>query len=483
MTEEKRSDTTQKGLRGTISNVNVSQLLQMVCVGQSPLMIRAVCEGKEGILYIRDGQVFHAVTNQKTGEDAFLEIALWDDVVFEIVPYVDDVPQTILKPWEYLALEAARIRDEYEKEKLIHVLIVDDSAFFARQLKRIIEEDPEFVVVGVANNGEEAIGYMEDEIVDVVTLDAFMPVMPGDTTLKHLMIRYSVPVVVLSAFLEGSTDVLFDFMRLGAVDVCSKPQNRGEGLEQYGRILRSVLKKASKAKTDRFRRWKPEAEDSDNEFSGELSESNQKLLIIVGAEGSHMDWFRLPLWDFLSAGYVVCFSSMDKEFIPALAELVTKYKGCDVKVFSGKEQESIALDRKALNFLHARSRWKFDVSDTEEYKVLPDVVSKVDWRECVETAILNIVDLLRERLEIGILCLSGGDAFSDAWLDSMVERKVKWLLPPEDVLLFPDMVESMLKKFDQLKSAGHNIHVIRGEYKYLGLAWKEEERLNYNLIK
>jgi Chemotaxis response regulator containing a CheY-like receiver domain and a methylesterase domain len=46
-------------------------------------------------------------------------------------------------------------------------LIVDDSAFFARQLKRIIEEDPEFVVVGVANNGEEAIGYMEDEIVDV----------------------------------------------------------------------------------------------------------------------------------------------------------------------------------------------------------------------------------------------------------------------------------------------------------------------------
>jgi len=473
MTEEKRSDTTQKGLRGTISNVNVSQLLQMVCVGQSPLMIRAVCEGKEGILYIRDGQVFHAVTNQKTGEDAFLEIALWDDVVFEIVPYVDDVPQTILKPWEYLALEAARIRDEYEKEKLIHVLIVDDSAFFARQLKRIIEEDPEFVVVGVANNGEEAIGYMEDEIVDVVTLDAFMPVMPGDTTLKHLMIRYSVPVVVLSAFLEGSTDVLFDFMRLGAVDVCSKPQNRGEGLEQYGRILRSVLKKASKAKTDRFRRWKPEAEDSDNEFSGELSESNQKLLIIVGAEGSHMDWFRLPLWDFLSAGYVVCLSSMDKEFIPALAELVTKYKGCDVKVFSGKEQESIALDRKALNFLHARSRWKFDVSDTEEYKVLPDVVSKVDWRECVETAILNIVDLLRERLEIGILCLSGGDAFSDAWLDSMVERKVKWLLPPEDVLLFPDLVESVRKKIEHFISAGHDVCIINGEYKSLGSAWKQ----------
>jgi hypothetical protein len=44
-----------------------------------------------------------------------------------------------------------------------------------------------------------------------------------------------------------------------------------------------------------------------------------------------MDWFRLPLWDFLSAGYVVCLFSMDKEFIPALAELVTKYKGCDVE--------------------------------------------------------------------------------------------------------------------------------------------------------
>jgi len=473
MAEEKRSDTTQKGLRGTISNVSISQLLQMVCVGQSPLMIRALCEGKEGVFYIKDGQVLHAITDQKTGEDAFLEIALWDDVLFEIVPCVEDVPQTILKPWEYLALEAARIKDEYEKEKLIHVLIVDDSSFFARQLKRIIEEDPEFVVVGVANNGEEAIGYMEDEIVDVVTLDAFMPVMPGDTTLKHLMIRYSVPVVVVSAFLEGSTDILFDFMRLGAVDVCSKPQNRGEGLEQYGRTLRSILKKASKAKTDRFRRWKPESESSDEIFKFN-EKYNKKLLIIVGAEGSHMDWFRLPLWDFLSVGYVVCFSSMDKEFIPALAELVSKYKGCNVKVFSGKEQESIALNRKVLNFLYARSRWKFDVSGAEEYKVLPDVVSQVDWREGVETAILDIVDLLHERLDIGILCLSGGDAFSDAWLDSMAERKVKWLLPPEDVLLFPDMVESVLKKFEHLNNDKCNVCIVRGEYTYLGSAWKEE---------
>ncbi|MEJ5301124.1 MAG: response regulator [Thermodesulforhabdaceae bacterium] len=476
MAEGKRSDSTQKGFRGTISNVDVSQLLQMVCVGQFPTIIKAVSEGKEGTLYIKDGCVVHATTDQKTGEDAFWEIALWDEVVFEIIPSsIDNVPQTILKPWEYLALEAARIKDEHQKEKLIHVLIVDDSPFFARQLKRLIEEDPEFVVVGVANNGEEAIGYMEDEVVDVVTLDAFMPVMPGDTTLKHLMIRYSVPVVVVSAFLEGSSDILFDFMRLGAVDVCPKPQNRGEDLEIYGRTLRSILRKASRARIDHFRRWKPKAENSNKILSidNELSDSAEKFLIIVGAEGSHMDWFRLPLWDFLSAGYVIGFSSMDREFLPALAELITKHKGYGVEVFSGKRQESIAINRKSLNLFYAMSRWHFDRVENEKYIAFPGMVLQTSGQDAVEATILNLVDLVRDRGQIGLLCLSGSSAFSDTWIDAMCERQIKWLIPPEDMLLLPQMAESVVKKIRQVGLLEHNIEVIRGEYEHLGSIWKE----------
>lgn len=470
MGEEKRSDTPQKGLRGTISNIDITQLLQMVCVGNTPLMVRAVSEGKEGVFYVKDGHVIHALANQKEGEEAFWEISLWNDAVFDIVPYAtNDVPCTISKPWEYLALECARIRDEHAKERLIHVLIIDDSAFFAKQLKRLIEEDPDFVVVGIANNGEEAIGYMEDELVDIVTLDAFMPVMPGDTTLKHLMVRYGVPVVVVSAFLEGSSDVLFDFLRLGAVDIVSKPQNRSSNMEQYGRTLRSVLKKASNAKVENFRRWKPKAAQTPWEPITE--DQSSKFLAIVGFEGSHADWFRLPFRDFLSSGYVGCFSGIDQGFIAAIAELVGNYHGCPVKTFSGKEQSKDILERNAINFFHALSGWYFEKGESGYKAVETDQgISRVDRNETVEMTLLRLADVFNS--DLGILCLSGAEAFSDKWLDAMIERQIKWFLPSPDLLLFPQMVESVLGKARALQAKGRSLELFQGTYEDLASKWK-----------
>lgn len=460
----------QKGLRGTISNIDITQLLQMVCVGNAPLMVRAVSDDKEGVFYVKDGHVIHAVASQKEGEEAFWEISLWNDVVFDIIPYAaNDVPQTIFKPWEYLALECARIKDEHAKKKLIHVLIIDDSAFFAKQLKRLIEEDPEFVVVGIAGNGEEAIGYMEDEIVDVVTLDAFMPVMPGDTTLKHLMVRYGVPVVVVSAFLEGSSDVLFDFLRLGAIDVLSKPQRRGGDMEQYGRTLRSVLKRASRAKMENFRIFKPK--ESANRYELITEDISHRFLVIVGFEGSHADWFRLPYNDLLTAGYVGCFSGIDNDFLSTLGELVATYSGFPVKTYKGREKNQDIIARNAINFFHALSEWHFE-KDIGGYKVIEfdQGISRTDRNDIVESTLIKLADVFNSNL--GVLCLSGAEGFSEKWLDEMFERRVKWFFPPHDYLVFPQMAESVIVKAMALQEEGRNIELFRGSYEEIGLRWK-----------
>lgn len=462
--EGKDSGSISKGLKGTISNIDISQLLQMVCVSDTPLMIKVTSEEREGVFYIKDGHVLHAHTGKKDGEEAFFEMALWDNVVFEIIPHsINDIPHTILKPWEYLALESARVKDESIKEQRIHVLIVDDSVFFARQLKRLIEDDPEFVVVGIASNGEEAIGYVEDEIVDVITLDAFMPVMPGDTTLKHLMIRYGIPVVVISAFLEGSADTIFDFLRLGAVDIFPKPKNRRDDQEEYGRMLRSVLKKASKAKIENFRLWKPGAITS-----REIAFSNSaalKFLAVVGLEGSYMDWFRLPFDNFLSVGYVSGFSGIDIEFLTSFSKLLVHYIGYGVKTFLGKEEGNVILSRDAINIFHANSVYHFEKLDNS-YKVmvLREDISKLTLKSVLEENLLRLVSLVRDK--VGILCLSGAERFSDEWLETMFEYPVRWLLPSEDLLMFPQMAGSVLEK-----SAGRHVEIFQGTYEDIGNYW------------
>ncbi|MCX7823478.1 MAG: response regulator [Syntrophobacterales bacterium] len=464
MVDNKRSDLTPKGIKGVISNVEIFQLLQMICVGNTPLKVKAVSENGEGVFFVKDGHVLHAATNQKDGEAAFFEIALWDNVVFEIIPcQVNNVPRTIFKPWEYLALESARVKDESSKGKLIHVLIVDDSAFFAKQLKKLIEEDPEFVVVGIASNGEEAIGYMEDEVVDVVTLDAFMPTMPGDTTLKHLMIRYSVPVVVISAFLEGSSDLLFDFLRLGAVEVLPKPKNRRGDQEEYGRVLRSILKKASKAKMENFRLWKPESIKQVSRFV-EVS-GRRDFLVIVGMEGSYMDWFRLPLGNLLSTGYVGGFSRMDREFLPVFSELLVNYKGFGVKTFI-EEKGDQKLEIGTFNIFHAYSSYSIEETEDGEYKasVLGQEIQSLMWKDPLEENILRFLKTIKDRF--GILCLSGAEGFSDKWLETMFQYPVKWLLPSTDLLVFPQMVDSILKK-----ASGRDVEVFQGNYQSLGNYW------------
>ena len=68
----------------------------------------------------------------------------------------------------------------------IRVLIVDDSAVIRRLLSDMLKEDPQIEVVGIAANGEIALGKVQQLHPDIITLDMEMPVMDGLETLKEI---------------------------------------------------------------------------------------------------------------------------------------------------------------------------------------------------------------------------------------------------------------------------------------------------------
>ena len=139
-------------------------------------------------------------------------------------------------------------------DKKIRVLIVDDADFMRKALTRILEADPDIEVVGYGKNGREGIEAIRELRPDVVTLDIDMPEMDGITALKHIMIKYPTPVVVVSA-LTHQGQITFESLRLGVVDFLPKPSGSvSRDMELQKEDLIRKVKIASAVDIEKVRR-------------------------------------------------------------------------------------------------------------------------------------------------------------------------------------------------------------------------------------
>jgi two-component system nitrate/nitrite response regulator NarL len=68
----------------------------------------------------------------------------------------------------------------------IRLVVVDDHALFRKGLVSLLEEMSDFVVVGEAANGQEALPVIERVQPDIILLDINMPVLDGIQTLAAI---------------------------------------------------------------------------------------------------------------------------------------------------------------------------------------------------------------------------------------------------------------------------------------------------------
>jgi len=105
----------------------------------------------------------------------------------------------------------------------IKVLVVDDSALMRREIKNMLNRDPEIEVVACARNGKDALELVHRYDPDVVTMDINMPVMDGITALQMIMMESPRPVIMLSSLTQEGALTTFECIELGAVDFVGKP--------------------------------------------------------------------------------------------------------------------------------------------------------------------------------------------------------------------------------------------------------------------
>ena len=102
------------------------------------------------------------------------------------------------------------------------VLVVDDSSFYRRRVKDILNEDRSLDVVGEAKNGREAIELIKKLRPDVVTMDVEMPVMDGISAVRRIMDECPVPVIMFSSLTHQGAKATLDALDAGAVEFLPK---------------------------------------------------------------------------------------------------------------------------------------------------------------------------------------------------------------------------------------------------------------------
>ena len=110
-------------------------------------------------------------------------------------------------------------------KKPVRVLVVDDSALMRKLIPKILEQDDSIEVVGTAMDGNFALKKIEDLSPQVVTLDLEMPGLNGIDTLKEIMRRWRLPVIVVSSHSTAGASITLKALALGAFDFVAKPQD------------------------------------------------------------------------------------------------------------------------------------------------------------------------------------------------------------------------------------------------------------------
>ena len=125
------------------------------------------------------------------------------------------------------------------------VLIVDDEKPARDRLSQILDDEPDYTVVGEAANGHEALELAAKLTPDIVLLDIRMPGMEGIEAAHHLNAMDPAPAVVFTTAYDEYAIDAFDARAIGYV---LKPVRRSRltrALQQAARLAPAVLQEAA----------------------------------------------------------------------------------------------------------------------------------------------------------------------------------------------------------------------------------------------
>jgi two-component system chemotaxis response regulator CheB len=112
------------------------------------------------------------------------------------------------------------------KKDKVKVFLIEDSPVQRELLRYILNSDSDIEVIGVAENGKDAIAALKDLMPNIVITDLHMPKLNGIETIRYIMSTNPLPIIAISAS-DNSNDAINSFYALeaGALAFTKMPVN------------------------------------------------------------------------------------------------------------------------------------------------------------------------------------------------------------------------------------------------------------------
>ena len=138
---------------------------------------------------------------------------------------------------------ARKRRSERAAEPPIRLMIVDDSTVARAVLSRMVASNPDFEVVALAGNSNEALDALRSVKVDIVLLDVEMPGTSGLEALPAIIkAGRGARVLIVSSMAEDGAEVTVRALAEGAADTLPKP-GTGYFAGRFSEVLADRLRR------------------------------------------------------------------------------------------------------------------------------------------------------------------------------------------------------------------------------------------------
>lgn len=167
-------------------------------------------------------------------------------------------------------------------DRVLRVLVVDDSAYVRKVVREILSRSPFVEVVGTARDGREALDLVERLEPDVVTCDLIMPELDGVGFVREQMQRRPVPIIIMSIANE-TAEAALTALDAGAIDFVQKPTAlASEKIFEVSAELIEKVKAAGNIALNRFPAVPPPETIPVSQPATKIAGSGSVDLVVIG---------------------------------------------------------------------------------------------------------------------------------------------------------------------------------------------------------
>lgn len=144
-------------LQGSLKHLHLADVIQLISVSGKTGKFHLKKDNHVGEIFLKDGNIVHAILDDISGEEAVYELAIWKDGEFHFEPDIEPGARTISKSNTNLLMEAARRQDEWRvlEKKVPSLELIPEFVVDQGEERQIQLNTSEWVILSKINGKQD----------------------------------------------------------------------------------------------------------------------------------------------------------------------------------------------------------------------------------------------------------------------------------------------------------------------------------------